>query len=558
MRGVSRDRVRTRLHHSEKTSVSSRIGRRFAAELEDTRSKDMCGMGCEMSASLVSSTLRSNDCSLMESTLATAPIQTDTRFFGHPRGLATLFFTEMWERYSYYGTRALLILYMTSGLQSGGMGFSVVKSGAIYGFYVAMVYLLTLPGGWVADRIIGQRRAVLYGGILISAGNFCLASPGVAAFYGGLVLLMLGTGLLKPNVSTIVGQLYAPGDHRRDSGFSIFYMGINLGALISPIICGWIAYKVSWRLGFAASAIGMVAGLVQYVVTGKYLGSAGLHPASSGDAEKDRKQKRLGSIAVAGFLLVLVALALLASIGMIHVTAEAISDGLGWVLTAISAAVFAWMILGKGWSTQERKRAGAILVLFISAAIFWAVYEQAGSSLTLFAERNTNRVILGHQFPASWYQSVQPVVVILLAPIFAWLWIRLGKREPSSPAKFSMGLFFVGLSFLVMVPAAYGTHVSPHWLNLSYFLSVVGEMCLSPVGLSAMTKLAPARAVGFVMGIWFLAASIGNWMAGRAASLYESMPLPKLFGVGAVVALLAAVILTLLIKPTKRLMSGVS
>jgi POT family proton-dependent oligopeptide transporter len=216
------------------------------------------------------------------------------------------------------------------------------------------------------------------------------------------------------------------------------------------------------------------------------------------------------------------------------------------------------MIFGKGWSTLERKRAGAIFVLFVAAALFWAIYEQAGSSLTLFAERNTHRVILGYEFPASWYQSVQPVVVIILAPAFAWLWVWLGKREPSSPAKFAIGLFFVGISFLVMVPAAYGTNVSPHWLNLSYSLSVVGEMCLSPVGLSAMTKLAPARAVGFVMGIWFLASSIGNWMAGKAGSLYEIVPLPKLFGGGALVAIAAAVVLALLVKPTKRLMSGVS
>jgi len=488
----------------------------------------------------------------------TSIAQYDTRFFGHPRGLATLFFTEMWERYSYYGTRALLLLYMTDLALHGGMGFSVVKGGLIYGFYVSMVYLLTLPGGWVADRIIGQRKAVLLGGILISAGNFCLASPGIGAFYIGLVLLMLGTGLLKANVSAIVGQLYRQGDHRRDSGFSIFYMGINIGALISPIICGWIAYKFSWRYGFAASGIGMVAGLAQYVLTSRYLGEAGLHPASSGDVEKDRRQKRQGSMAVAAFLLLLVAFAMLASLGLIHVTPEQISDGLGWVLTGISVAVFAWMIFGKGWSTLERKRAGAIFVLFVAAALFWAIYEQAGSSLTLFAERNTHRVILGYEFPASWYQSVQPVVVIILAPIFAWLWVRLGQREPSSPAKFAIGLFFVGLSFLVMVPAAFGTNVSPHWLNLSYFLSVVGEMCLSPVGLSAMTKLAPARAVGFVMGIWFLAASIGNWMAGKAGSLYETVPLPKLFGGGALVAIAAAVVLAALVRPTKKLMEGVN
>jgi proton-dependent oligopeptide transporter, POT family len=505
----------------------------------------------------------------MEQALVNAPPQhSDTSFFGHPRGLATLFFTEMWERYSYYGTRALLILYMTAGLQTGGLNFSVMKSGAIYGFYTAMVYLLSLPGGWVADRIIGQRRAVLYGGILISAGNFCLASPSITAFYSGLALLMLGTGLLKPNVSTIVGQLYSEGDKRRDSGFSIFYMGINVGALVSPLICGWVGERVNWRLGFAVSGIGMVVGLIQYSLSGKYLGEAGLHPASTGDVEEDGRQKRLGSFAVAGFLIVLVILALLASRGVIQITAEGISNGLGWVLITIVAAVFSWMILGKGWSIQDRKRAGAILILLIASSIFWAAYEQAGSSLNLFAERNTNRHIsalvpgffrqAAYVYPASWFQFVQPLFVILLAPIFAWLWIRLGRREPSSPAKFSLGLFFVGLSFLVLVPAAARIGVSPNWLNLSYFLSVVGEMCLSPVGLSAMTKLAPARAAGFVMGVWFLSLSIGDWVAGRAGSLFESMPLPKLFGISGVVPILAALVLALLIKPTKRLMSGVS
>jgi POT family proton-dependent oligopeptide transporter len=465
----------------------------------------------------------------------------------------------MWERYSYYGTRALLILYMTADLAHGGLGFSVVKAGSLYGFYTAMVYLLALPGGWVADRIIGQRRAVLYGGILISAGNLFLASRSITAFYAGLGCLMIGTGLLKPNVSTIVGQLYAPEDRRRDAGFSIFYMGINLGAFISPIICGWIGERRSWRLGFVASAVGMVAGLIQYMLNRNWLGAAGLHPASTGDLERDRKQKRLGSLAVAAFLVAIIVPAALASQGVFTITAEQISNGLGWILIALAAVVFAWMILGKGWSLEERKRAAAILVFFIASAIFWGIYEQAGSTLSLFAERATNRVILGYEFPASWYQSVQPILVIFpFAPLFAWLWIRLGSREPSYPTKFSLGVVIVGLSFLVMVPPAYRTHVSPNWLNVCYLLSVVGEMCLSPVGLSAMTKLAPIRAQGFVMGVWFLSVGTGNWLAGKAGSLYETVPLPALFGVGGAVAIAAGIVLAVLIKPTKRLMGGVS
>jgi POT family proton-dependent oligopeptide transporter len=476
----------------------------------------------------------------------------------------------MWERYSYYGTRALLILYMTADVAHGGLGFSVVKAGSLYGFYTAMVYLLGMPGGWIADRIIGQRKAVLYGGILISAGNLCLASPSVTAFYSGLALLMLGTGMLKPNVSTIVGQLYTPEDKRRDAAFSIFYMGINVGALVSPLICGWVGEKINWRWGFAVSAFGMIIGLIQYMLSGNLLGEAGLHPSSTGDLEKDRSQKRNGSLAVAAFLLVIVAVAFLASRGVFTVTAEAISDALGWVLIALAALVFSWMIFGKGWSVVERKRAAAILVLFIASAVFWAVYEQAGSTLNLFADRNTDLHVsallgvhdrvgfLNHTYPASWFQFVQPGFVLLLAPMYAWLWIRLGKREPSYPSKFAIGVLFVGLSFLVMVPPASHINVSPHWLNVSYFLSVVGEMCLSPVGLSAMTKLAPSRAQGFVMGVWFLSVGTGNWMAGKAGSLYETVPLPKLFGLGAIVAIAAALVLAVLVKPTKRLMGGVS
>src|SRR5580658_6895954 len=260
----------------------------------------------------------------------TVAVQADTSFYGHPRGLATLFFTEMWERYSFYGTRALLMLFMVAPATTGGLAFPVVKAGAIYSVYAAMVYLLCLAGGWVADRITGQRRAVLYGGMLIAAGNFCLATPSVMFFYAGLGLIMMGTGMLKPNVSVIVGQIYGPGDHRRDSGFSIFYMGINLGALISPLICGWVGENVSWRLGFAISGVGMVAGLIQYWLGGRYLGQAGLYPSSTGDPSRDRKEKRTGAIAAVAVVVILGGIALLSSMGTIEIDATTVSNGLGW------------------------------------------------------------------------------------------------------------------------------------------------------------------------------------------------------------------------------------
>jgi POT family proton-dependent oligopeptide transporter len=495
----------------------------------------------------------------MQPTAAAA--RNETSFVGHPRGLATLFFVEMWERFSYYGMRALLILFMTASVAHGGLGFPVVKAGAIYGFYTAMVYLLSLPGGWVADRIFGQRRSVLYGGILIVAGQAFLMSPGVQGFYAGLGLLMFGTGLLKPNASTMVGQLYAQGDRRRDSGFSIYYMGINLGALLSPLACGYVGERIGWRLGFGLAGLGMVVGLIQYALGGKFLGSAGLHPVAPQSPEAGRRLKRNTTLVAVASALILGTIGLLAETGRLEITAQSVSASLGVVLIIVSAGIFAWLLLGRGWSTTERKRSGAILVLFVASAVFWAAYEQAGSSLSLFAERSTNRVVLGFNFPASWFQFVPALFVMILAPLFAWLWIALGKRQPSSPAKFAWALLFGGIAFAILVPPARaairGALVSPWWLTGTYFLQTVGEMCLSPVGLSAMTKLAPARVAGMMMGLFFVSLSIGDYLAGTAASLYESMALPELFGVVACISFGAALVLVMLVKPTVKLMSGV-
>jgi len=487
-------------------------------------------------------------------------VHSDRSFFGHPRGLATLFFTEMWERFSYYGMRAIFILFMTSSVAKGGLGYADNKAGAVYGLYTSSVYLLCLAGGWIADLFTGQRRAVLYGGILIAAGEFALFVPSEPAFYLGLCLLMAGTGLLKGNASTIVGQLYAKGDPRRDSGFSIFYMGINLGAFISPLICGTVGERISWRYGFGLAGLGMLIGVVQYIATSRHLGEAGLRPGTTGNPEEDRKQRRIAIIAMGAGLAAFALIGLLAAAGTIELTASRISDGMGWSLLVISAMVFAWLLMGN-WSAEERKRSAAILVLFISSAVFWTAYEQAGSSLTLFAERNTNRHVFGFEFPASWYQFVQPLFVIALAPVFAWIWLAMRNREPSSPAKFTWGQLLGGLAFLLMVPAAMiasaGGLAGPWWLVGCYFLQTLGELCLSPVGLSAMSKLAPERAAGFMMGIWFLSISIGNWMSGKAASLYTSFSLPTLFGAMAAFSLVATVVLALLIKPTVRLMGGV-
>jgi POT family proton-dependent oligopeptide transporter len=283
----------------------------------------------------------------------------DKSFFGHPRGLATLFFTEMWERFSYYGMRALLILFMTASAARGGLGFSYAKAGAIYGLYTGMVYLLSLPGGWVADRITGQRRAVLYGGILITCGQFCLVTPSIMTFYVGLVLLVMGTGLLKPNVSTIVGQIYAPGDRRRDSGFSIFYMGINLGALISPFVCGYVGEKIGWHLGFGLAGLGMIAGLIQYTLGGRHLGAAGLHPATPRGSPESRRQKRQAVFAAAGGVALLAIVGALAASGVVEFTAQLISNALGVVLILLTVVIFScccWAVDGPPRSGNVRPR----------------------------------------------------------------------------------------------------------------------------------------------------------------------------------------------------------
>jgi POT family proton-dependent oligopeptide transporter len=467
-------------------------------------------------------------------------------FFGHPRGLATLFMTELWERFSYYGIRALLILFMTAGAAAGGLGFDVARASAIYGLYTAMVYMLSLPGGWVADRILGLRRSVLWGGVLIALGNFTLAVPQLTFFYLGLAVIAVGTGLLKPNVSAIVGQLYERGDARRDAGFSIFYMGINLGAFLAPLACGYLGQRVNWRLGFLLAGIGMTLGLIQFVAGWKHLGTAGAAPAAPDPQAKTWLGWGLAAVAAVA------AVAALAGL-----TVEALSNALGFALLLTALGFFFWLFFLGRWTAEERKRLFVVGVLFLASALFWSLFEQAGSTLNLFAERSTRKSIVGWSFPASWFQSVNAVFIITLAPVFAWIWVKLGRNEPSSPAKFGLGLAGAGGGFLLLGAAAAssgGQEVSPLWLVAVYLLHTVGELCLSPVGLSAMTKLAPARIGGLLMGAWFLSISAGNYLGARLASLYETWALPTLFNTVGVFGVGAAVLLWLFVQPIQRLM----
>ena len=498
----------------------------------------------------------------------------DTRFFGHPWGLSTLFFTEMWERFSYYGMRALLILFMTAPLAAGGLGFDTAKAGPIYALYVSSVYLLSLPGGWVADRVLGLRRTVFVGGVVIMLGHVCLAVPSLATFYLGLVLIAVGTGLLKGNVAALVGQLYSRDDVRRDAGYSLYYIGINTGAFIAPLVTGWLAQsetfrgllagagirpESAWHWGFAAAAVGMFLGLVQYSLGGRHLSPEGLRPVRPTDpvaaARADRQVRVVGLAALA----VVVVGGLLMATGLLTIDPESVSRNFKWALAAVTAGFFGWLFFVAEWTREERQRLVLITVLFVASCIFWMAYEQAGSTLNLFAERNTQNTVLGHAFPASWYQALTPMFIILFAPVFAALWVRLGHRDPSSPTKFAIALILLGLGFGVMIGAAVasagGVRVSPMWLVVSYWLQTMGELCLSPVGLSAMSKLAPVRIAGLIMGVWYLSLSVGNYLAGMASSVYETMPLTTLFTLVTATAFAAGVVLALLIRPMRRMLA---
>jgi len=440
---------------------------------------------------------------------------------GHPRGLTTLFFTELWERFSYYGMRAILVLYMVAPVAQGGLGFDTKHATSIYGTYTMSVYLTALPGGLIADRFLGARLAVLLGGIVIALGHFSMVFHSMTSFYSGMVLIALGTGLLKPNISAMVGGLYSENDPRRDSGFSIFYMGINIGAVLAPLVVGFLAQhegfkafvasmgfdpSTSWHWGFGAAGIGMTVGLIIFVLKRKQLVGVG---------ERLRKRKKADE-----------------------------------------------PVANRPLTSSDWKRIAAIFIFFLFTILFWAAYEQKGASLNLFAKGLVRTEVFGFRFPSSWLQSCTPFFVIILAPIFSMLWIRMGKRQPSSPVKFTLGLLFIGLAYVLLVPGAaltaYGK-ISPLWLVGLYFLEVVGEMCLSPVGLSTVTKLAPVKLVGIMMGVWFLAASFGSKLAGYLSGFYvpNSGTLVKLYGGIAAGLLVSAALLALLTPKVKKLMGEV-
>lgn len=480
-------------------------------------------------------------------------------FKSHPRGLPVLFFTEMWERFSYYGMRGILLLFMTASAEQGGFGYDSALGANIYGLYTAMVYLLALPGGWLADRLIGKQAAVYYGGIIIAAGHFSMAAPGETFFFLGLLLIVVGTGLLKPNVSAIVGDLYGDQEAgaKRDAGFSIFYMGINLGAFLGPLVCGYLGENINWHLGFSAAGFGMLAGVIQYKMGLKHFGDAGtiknLDPA-----DKARAMRTVYfSTAVVGII------AVLFLSGSFEVTLAGFNNFMQYFILALVGVFYAYILAFTGLNTAEKKKVIVTFFLFLGAAVFWSGFEQAGSTMNLFARDLTDRYFTTFDWtmPASWLQSVNAIFIIILAPVFGSLWVWLQERNPSIPVKFGCGLILLGLGFLVMVWASTGTTannpVSPNWLVATYFLHTCGELCLSPVGLSSITKLSPKHLVSQLMGIWFIGAALGNLIAGTVAADFDTLPLPELFGNVVLNTAGAGLLFLILAIPIKRMMGGV-
>jgi POT family proton-dependent oligopeptide transporter len=499
---------------------------------------------------------------------------TQKQFFGHPRGLSTLFMTEMWERFSFYGLRPLLVLFMTAALMDGGFGFERTQASAIVGIYAASVYLASLPGGWIADRLLGLRRAILYGAVLISAGHISIGLSsfmgGKIPFFIGLVLIVLGTGLLKPNISAIVGDLYPESGARRDAGFSVFYMGINTGAFFGQIVTGSLGESIGWHWGFGAAGVGMLIGLAVFVIRSKTtLGDIGLHPTRDPDPKVQAKRESQVKIATGAGLGLLLLVIILASMGVITIDPQVVGSYMTYVLVGLAVLYFAYLFIAGGLVGDEKKRVLVIGVLFVFAAIFWAAFEQAPTSLNLFAKDFTNRDFFGFLVPATWFQSINSLFIIIFAGVFAAFWTRLAKRgiDISSPIKFSLGLLFAGAGFFVMIFAANilvssggAVKVSPWWLVISYFFQTLGELLISPVGLSSMTKLSPRRYVGQMMGVWFLATSVGNLIAGLVGGHVDPEKLeqtPQLFTATTVALIVSAVVLGLLSIPIARMMKKV-
>ncbi len=475
-------------------------------------------------------------------------------FKEHPKGLYTLFFTEMWERMSYYGMRGILVLFMTATILEGGLEIDAVSASAIYGIYSACVYLVALIGGWLADRHIGQQKAILYGGIVIMLGHFLLAFTNLQTFYLGLIFVVLGTGLLKPNISAIVGGLYEDDIEKKQSGFTIFYMSINIGSVLGFFICGYLGENVGWHYGFAAAGVGMALGLIQFLLTRKNLGSIGSAPSVILNKDTKAKELKIFNFLMVSFFIFI----FLGLFGFIKFDPIPVANMLTVFILLIAVSYFLYLFtLGK-LNIEERKKIILIMVLFFGAAFFWSGFDQAGSSFNIFAKEYTDRLVFGWEYPASWLQVLNPILVVILSPFMAYIWFFLGKRmlDPSLPFKFGLGLIFMAIGFLFI---AIGASIAiqegsagAKWLLLTYLFHTIGELTLSPIGLAAISNLSPKRFVGQMMGIWFLASSLGAIIAGLLSgqATYDGLDsMPDLFNKIAILSSVIGLLLILISKP---------
>lgn len=485
--------------------------------------------------------------------------QQDQSFFGQPKGLFTLSMTEFWERFSYYGMRAILLYYMYSKVTQGGLGFSRTTASSVMAIYGSLVYMASVIGGIVSDRFLGSRRTVFWGGILIMIGHIVLSLPmGASGLFISIAFIVIGTGLLKPNVSEMVGDLYSPEDLRRDAGFNIFVMGINFGSLLAPLIVGWVGQRVNYHAGFSIAAFGMLIGLMVYVFQGrKDLPAVSLQVPDPITKEEVRPMIRRSLLFVVA---VLVVLGIMAVTGNLNIDNVVLFISLVGVLIPIG--YFMLMLVSKKTTKAEHSRVLAYIPLFIAAVIFWGIEEQGSVVLALFANQQVNLNVGSFQIPASWFQMLNPLFIIIYGPIFAWLWIHMGKRQPSSPKKFYLGLVFAGLSFLVMlIPISlYGVHtrVSPLWLVLSWAIVEIGEMLISPVGLSVTTKLAPNAFKSQMMSMWFLADSAGQAINAQLVRFYTpGTEFVYFLSIGLVTLIFAAILATMTPR-IEKLMGGIN
>ena len=485
-------------------------------------------------------------------------MEKEKTFMGQPRGLSTLFFTEMWERFSYYGMRAILLYYMYDAVVNGGLGLEKATAVAIMSIYGSLVYMSSIVGGWISDRLLGSHKTVFFGGVLIMFGHIVLATPfGLPALFVSMILIVIGTGMLKSNVSSMVGHLYSPSDLRRDAGFSIFYMGINIGSLIAPIIVGGLGQNVNYHLGFSIAAVGMFFGLLQYHFQGKKtlhnIGMEVTNPLVG--KEKTAFFKRL-AVAVVVVIVLFGGAAILGQL-----TVDFFINSISVLGILLPVYYFTSMLRSKDVTPDEKQKVRAYIPLFLSAIVFWSLEEQGSSILALFAAERTQSTLFGITIPASMYQTLNPLFVVLLTPVFVWLWTKLGKKQPTTEVKFALGLIFAGLSFvLLMFPSfIFGTEqrVSPMWLVASFFIMIVGEMCLSPVGLSVTTKLAPKAFEAQTIAIWLLADASSQAINAQIARFYTPSTEGMYFAVVGGVAVVAGILLYLIRKPIRHLIGEI-